>query len=212
MKKLTLALCVAATLAPSFAMAHQAGDFIVRAGTATVRPTESSENVMGLGGFKIDNDTQLGLTFSYLITDNIGVELLGATPFQHKVGLQATGDIASSRQLPPTLMAQWYFGKAEDKLRPYVGVGINYTNFYDAKFNNTGKSLGLHDLSVDNSWGAAGQVGLDYMVDKDWMINASLWYMDIDTTIKFRGSNNQKQNIDTHVDPFVFMFAVGYRF
>lgn len=74
-----------------FAMAHQAGDFIVRAGTATVRPTESSENVMGLGGFKIDNDTQLGLTFSYLITDNIGVELLGATPFQHKVGLQATG-------------------------------------------------------------------------------------------------------------------------
>ena len=49
MKKITLALCVAATLAPSFAMAHQAGDIIVRAGTATVRPTESSDNVMGLG-------------------------------------------------------------------------------------------------------------------------------------------------------------------
>lgn len=60
--------------------------------------------------------------------------------------------------------------------------------------------------------GAAGQVGLDYLVDKDWMINASLWYMDIDTTIKFRDGNNQKQSIDTHVDPFVFMFAVGYRF
>ncbi len=39
------------------------------------------------------NNTQLGLTFTYMATDNIGVELLAATPFRHKIGTRATGDI-----------------------------------------------------------------------------------------------------------------------
>lgn len=69
------------------ASAHQAGDVIVRAGAATVRPTTSSDNVLGLGGFNVDNNTQLGLTFGYMATDNIGIELLAATPFRHKVSL-----------------------------------------------------------------------------------------------------------------------------
>lgn len=52
MKK-TSFLLLAAALMPAFAQAHQAGDFIVRAGTATVRPAESSDNVLGLGSFRL---------------------------------------------------------------------------------------------------------------------------------------------------------------
>ncbi|CRY64677.1 outer membrane protein W [Yersinia pekkanenii] len=78
MKKITLALLAVATLAPTAASAHQAGDYIFRAGTATVRPNTGSDDVLGYGSFKADNNTQFGLTFSYLITDNIGVELLAA--------------------------------------------------------------------------------------------------------------------------------------
>lgn len=82
----------------------------IRAGTATVRPTEGSDNVLGsLGSFNVSNNTQLGLTFTYMATDNIGVELLAATPFRHKVGTRPTGTIATVHQLPPTLMAQWYW-------------------------------------------------------------------------------------------------------
>ncbi|XNM60902.1 OmpW family outer membrane protein [Escherichia coli] len=32
------------------------------------------------------NNTQLGLTFTHTATDNIGVELLAATPFRDKIG------------------------------------------------------------------------------------------------------------------------------
>lgn len=120
MKKVTLALLAVAALAPTAASAHQAGDYIFRAGTATVRPNTGSDDVLGYGSFKADNNTQLGLTFSYLITDNIGVELLAATPFRHKIGLEATGTIAEVKQLPPTLMAQYYFRDKQDKLRPYL--------------------------------------------------------------------------------------------
>ncbi|NIY46720.1 outer membrane protein OmpW [Cedecea colo] len=210
MKKLSLALLALGCLSGE-ALAHEAGDFFMRAGTATVRPTEGSENVLKMGGFNVSNNTQLGLTFDYMVTDNIGIELLAATPFRHKVGLGATGDLATVKQLPPTLMAQWYFGDAKSKARPYIGAGINYTTFFDTDFNQTGKEAGLSDLSVKDSWGAAGQVGLDYMVSDDWLLNMSVWYMDIDTEVKFKAGGEQ-QNIKTRIDPWVFMFSAGYRF
>lgn len=202
---------VAAAAFPAVACAHQAGDVIFRVGTATVRPTEGSDNVLGLGSFNINNNTQMGLTLGYMFTDNIGMELLAATPFQHKVGLQSTGTIAEVKQLPPSLMAQYYFGDRQDKLRPYLGVGINYTTFYDTDFNQTGRAAGLSDLSVKDSWGVATQAGLDYNLDDNWLINMSVWWMDIDTEVKFKAGGEQ-QNINTRIDPWVFMFGVGYRF
>ena len=202
---------VAAAAFPAVANAHQAGDVIFRVGTATVRPTEGSDNVLGLGSFDINNNTQMGMTLGYMFTDNIGVELLAATPFQHKVGLKSTGTIAEVKQLPPSLMAQYYFGDKLDKLRPYLGVGINYTTFYDTNFNQTARDAGLSDLSVKDSWGVATQAGLDYNLDENWLINMSVWWMDIDTEVKFKAGGEQ-QNINTRIDPWVFMFGVGYRF
>ncbi|ADO48782.1 outer membrane protein OmpW [[Enterobacter] lignolyticus] len=211
MKKLAVAALVLSSFSGG-AWAHDAGEFFIRAGTATVRPTEGSDNVLGsLGSFQVSNNTQLGLTFTYMATDNIGIELLAATPFRHKVGTGPTGTIATVHQLPPTLMAQWYFFDAKTKLRPYVGVGINYTTFFNNSFNDTGKDAGLSDLSLKDSWGAAGQVGVDYMLNQDWLINASVWYMDIDTDVKFK-ANGVNQSVSTRLDPWVFMFSAGYRF
>lgn len=107
-----------------------------------------------------------------------------------------TGDIATVHHLPPTLMAQWYFGDSSSKVRPYIGAGVNYTTFFDEKFNDTGKEAGLTDLSLKDSWGMAGQVGLDYLINRDWLINASVWYMDIDTDVRFK-AGGQQQSIST---------------
>lgn len=211
MKLKALALAVV-TLLPVVASAHQAGDFFMRAGSATVRPTGGSDNVMGLGEFNVDNNTQLGLTFTYMATDNIGIELLGATPFRHHVGLQATGNLATVHQLPPTLMAQWYFMGDTSKWQPYAGIGVNYTMFYNTDFNDTGRAAGLSNLNVKNSWGVAGQLGLDYQLTPDWMLNASVWYMNIDTKVSFDSTTQGHQSIDTHINPFVFFFGAGYRF
>lgn len=211
MNKLAVAALILSSLSAG-AYAHEAGEFFMRAGSATVRPTEGSDNVLGsLGSFNVDNNTQLGLTMTYMATDNVGVELLAATPFRHKVGTGPTGNIATVNHLPPTLMAQWYFGDAASKVRPYIGAGINYTMFFDEKFNDTGKSAGLSDLSLKNSWGAAGQVGVDYLINRNWLINASVWYMDIDTDVRFKAGGAQ-QSVSTRLDPWVFMFAAGYRF
>ncbi|MBN5271530.1 outer membrane protein OmpW [Serratia marcescens] len=210
MKKTTL-MILATMMAPMLASAHQAGDFLFRAGTATVRPNAGSDNVLGLGSLDAKNNTQLGLTFGYMVTDNIGVELLAATPFRHKVTLGGT-DLATVHQLPPTLMAQYYFGDKQDKLRPYLGVGVNYTTFFDEKFNDYGKSAGLSNLDLKDSWGVAAQAGLDYNLDEHWMLNMSVWWMNIETKTRFNDANGGHHSFDTRLDPWVFMFGAGYRF
>ncbi|MCL1084848.1 outer membrane protein OmpW [Shewanella glacialipiscicola] len=214
MRKNTVSAVVAASLlAIGFSAsvsAHQAGDIIVRAGVAVVAPNESSQDVAGNGEFIINNNTQLGLNFGYMLTDNLGIELLAATPFSHDVSLKGVGKIADTKQLPPTLVAQYYFGDAQSALRPYIGVGVNYTNFYDSEFTNDLNGA-LTDLSLSNSWGVAGQVGLDYQLSKNWLVNASVWYMQISTDVKFNLAEAPVK-IETDIDPWVYMVSVGYTF
>jgi len=214
MNRTTVSTLIAATLlAAGFTAsvsAHQAGDIIVRAGVVVVAPNESSQDVAGNGEFIVSIDTQLGLNFGYMLTDNFGVELLAATPFSHDVSLDGVGKIAETKQLPPTLVAQYYFGDAQSKLRPYIGVGVNYTNFYDNEFTN---DLGgaLTDLSMSTSWGLAAQVGLDFQMNKNWLINASVWYAKIDSDVKFKLAD-APVTIETDIDPWVYMVSVGYTF
>ena len=54
MKKLTVAALAVTTLLSGSAFAHEAGEFFMRAGSATVRPTEGAGGTLGsLGGFSV---------------------------------------------------------------------------------------------------------------------------------------------------------------
>lgn len=208
---ITASLLTASLAVPAFA--HQAGDFIVRAGAITVSPDESSDDVAGFGEFGVDDDTQLGLNFTYMVTDNIGVELVAASPFTHKVSLDGVGVIAETQQLPPTLLAEYYFGDSGSKLRPYVGAGINYTLFFDNSFNDNPAvgALKLNNLELDNSIGLAAKIGLDYEFAENWLVNASVMYADISTDVKFN-IDTTAVKIETDIDPFVYMVSLGYVF
>ncbi|MCY1401211.1 Outer membrane protein W [compost metagenome] len=230
-KSLLSASLVALALIAPLAQAHQAGDFIVRAGAATTAPNEDSGELK-LDGAKIsgtkatlDSDTQLGLTFAYMITDHVGIELLAATPFQHTVGVRGLdaatgiggldGKLADIKQLPPTLSLQYYPMEPTSKFQPYAGVGINYTMFYDEDLTSARKQEGFSNLKLQDSVGLAGQLGMDYMLTDHILVNASVWYVDIDTKASVDGPTalgvgRTKVNVD--VDPWVYMVGVGYKF
>ncbi len=218
-----LALAIAAPLAH----AHQAGDIIVRAGAITVDPQESSSDIWvgalgtDVAGTKatLDSDTQLGLNFAYMLTNNIGIELLAATPFSHDVGVKGmpggfaglNGKLGSLKHLPPTLSVVYYPLDASSAFQPYVGAGINYTWFFDTKLSSEAEGKGFSGLDMKDSWGLAAQVGMDYMLTDNIMLNAQVRYIDIDTT----GTTNilgDKVKVDVDVDPFVYMVGLGYKF
>ncbi|MCY1402608.1 Outer membrane protein W precursor [compost metagenome] len=230
-KSLLSGSLIALALTAPLAQAHQAGDFIVRAGAATVSPNEDSGELK-LNGAKVsgtkatlDSDTQLGLTFAYMITDHVGIELLAATPFQHTVGVSGLnaatglggldGKLADVKHLPPTLSLQYYPMDPTSKFQPYAGVGINYTMFFDEDLTSARKQQGFSNLELQDSVGLAGQLGMDYMLTDNILFNASVWYIDIDTKATVDGPTalgvgQTKVNVD--VDPWVYMVGLGYKF
>src|SRR5207253_4696539 len=216
----------ALALAAPLAHAHQAGDFIVRAGAASTAPNEDSGELK-LDGRKIsgtkatlDSDTQLGLAFAYMFTDHIGLELLAATPFQHQVGIKGLGPaldgkLADIKQLPPTLSLQYYPLDASSRFQPYAGVGINYTMFFGEDLTSQRKSEGFSNLKLKDSVGIAGQLGFDYMITDHMLFNASVWYVDIDTQATVDGPTALgvgQTKVDVDVSPWVYMVGVGYKF
>src|SRR3990167_5543378 len=203
---------LALAVASPAALAHKEGDIIVRAGAITVDPHEDSGeiNVGGVpqGGTKatLDSDTQLGLNFAYMLTDHVGIELLAATPFSHDVGTKGLGGLklGSIKHLPPTLSAVYYPMESGSVFQPYVGLGLNYTWFFDTELTSEAEGQGFNGLDMDDSWGLAYQVGADYMLTDNLMLNAQVRYIDIDTTgTTYAGPT--KVEVDVDVDPFVYM-------
>ncbi|WP_163836580.1 OmpW family outer membrane protein [Spartinivicinus ruber] len=200
-------------------MAYQEGDFIVRAGAATVNPNEDSGNVKAGGAdtgwtVGVDSNTQLGLTGTYMLTDHIGIGLLAATPFEHTLDLKSSpdnGSLADIKHLPPTLTVQYYFNDTKADLQPYVGAGVNYTTFFDEEFTSKRKAQGYNSLDLEDSWGVAFEAGVDYKLTDNLLVNASVWYLDIDTEANFKVGNT-KAKVDVELDPWVYMVGLGYKF
>ena len=225
-KSLLSASLIALALAAPVAHAHQAGDFILRAGAITTAPNENSGDIK-LDGSKVsgskatlDSDTQLGLAFAYMLTDHVGLELLAATPFQHTVGVKGLGagldgKLGDIKQLPPTLSLQYYPMEPSSKFQPYAGIGLNYTMFFDEDLASNRKAQGFSDLKLKDSVGLAGQLGMDYMINDNFLVNASVWYIDSDTKATIDGPTALgvgKTKVDVDVDPWVYMVGVGYKF
>ncbi len=210
MKK-RFATTLLATLIATSAQAYQAGDFLLRAGPAGVLPTGDSDDT-GLGaGTKVEAQDawSLGITFTYMATDNIGVGVLAAWPFTHDIDgagtISSVGTVGETKHLPPTVTVQYHFDSGSN-LHPYVGAGLNYTYFFDEK---TKGALAGESLSLDSSWGLAGEIGVDYDLQNDWLLGAQLFYIDIDTKAKVSGAAG---NFDVEIDPWVVMFSVGKKF
>jgi outer membrane protein len=200
------------------ASAYEAGDVLLRAGPTWVLPNDDSSAVKPIpgSGVEVDDGISLGFSVTYLLTPQIGVELLAALPFEHDIkgeGSLDGVDIGSIKHLPPTVTLQWYPDLGLDWVQPYVGAGINYTTFFDEDADGELEAIvGKTDISLDDSWGYALELGADWRVSDRWYVNTSLWYVDIatDATLKTAGAGTLKTDVD--IDPLVVMVGVGMRF
>lgn len=207
------ALCL--TTAQS-AFAEQ-GDWLVRLRGIVVAPTEQSSAVLpGFpgGSVTVDNAIVPELDFTYFLTNNIGAELILATSPHDISGagtLAGLSEIADVMALPPTLTLQYHF-MPDAKLRPYVGVGVNYTIFYSEDASTSlVTALGPTAVALDDTVGVAFQAGVDFEVTDRWFINVDVKYIQIDTTATLN-SGGVINSVDVDLDPIVAGVGVGFRF
>lgn len=228
--KTIASLLLAASAAPALA------NWSVNMGAITVSPQDSSkplntvEAVAGLPAnsteVTVNTNTQLGITIDYQLDKHWTLELIAATPFSHDVTVQGSAIdglvLGKTKHLPPTLLAQYHFEVGDSRFDPFVGVGLNYTNFFKEKVSgelvSTLQALNVADtedkveLKLKDSWGLAMQAGMNIKLADHWSAHLMLSKMDIDTTGRVLVNNNSIQSVDVSIDPYVWMMAARYSF
>ena len=106
-------------------LAYEQGDKVVRIGAAMVHP--AGDGALN-GALDVGNNTQLGLDGTYMLNNQLGIGVLAATPFKHDITLNGK-NIGSTKHLPPTVTLQYHFN-TNTQFHPYVGAGVNYTQFF----------------------------------------------------------------------------------
>lgn len=179
--------------------ASQDFHWMVRGGFSQIVPTPDSGHITP-GKVDIDNDIGPTFNIAYFITPHWAVDLLGGLPFKHDIRLNG-GKVGSTKQLPPIVTFQYHFFPYAS-VRPFVGIGVNYTHFFEEKLDGGG------DLHLSDSWGLAYQAGFDVALGEHWSIGTDVRYARIDSDVKING--NKVGKVD--VDPMVYSLNVGFRF
>ena len=205
MKLVRYALAASLALAAMPAFAQSAGHWTLGVGVHNVDPKSDNGTLTAtpLGNLKMDigSNARPTITAEYFLKDNLGVEILAALPFQHDLDVVGVGTVGSTKHLPPTVSLQYHFGKG--KVRPFVGLGLNYTTFFSTK---TEGAINGTNLDLSNSWGLAGHVGVDFQVSEKGAIRIDYRKIDIDTDVKLNGAKLGTKNT-VNIDPSVYGIA-----
>ena len=202
--------------------AQSAGSFSARVGVTRIDPQTSSGwlSPPAFANTRVDvgaaNQISGGLT--YMVTDNWALDMPVAPPFKHNFygagAIAGVGKIGETKALPISIFAQYRFGEANSKFRPYVALGLTYAVF--TKERTTAALNGLTGgtlahpttASVDNKFGVTPQIGFVYNFNERWFVDASF----SKSFLKTKAHLSSGQSINLKLDPNVYFVGVGYRF
>ncbi|MFN3889799.1 MAG: OmpW/AlkL family protein [Beijerinckiaceae bacterium] len=199
--------------APAPVMTYEPFDpWMIRLRVIGVLPDGDSKVSVGgapyVNGLKISNAVVPELDITYFFTKNIAVEAiccLAPHSIKGSKALAGVGEIGDTLLFPPTVMLQYHFTNF-GAFKPYVGVGVNWTHY----FNNDAKGL-FNSLKIDDSFGVAAQIGFDYMINRNWGINFDVKriLMRPDATVRLGAVPITAK---VHIDPWIVGAGIVYRF
>ena len=205
-KTLAAALAVMTSLAPIATQAQSSSEnpWMVRVRAVDLLwANGQSGGVVQSANVKAADKVIPEFDISYFFTKNIAAELVLTYP--QSIQIDAGGSkLGTIKALPPSLLLQYHFTNF-GAFKPYVGAGVNYTIF------SSRNNLGGGAYSVDNSsFGGVGQVGMDYMFDKNWGLNVDLKYATMSTNVtdSATGANVGKLTLN----PWMPAVGVTYKF
>lgn len=185
-------------------------NFQVKVGVSSVQPAEKS-NISAIGGeVNISNEYVPTLQIEYFFTNSISAELLCCVA-THDVKAENTAlgtvDLGQVSHFPPTLTVKYHWTDM-GAFQPYLGVGMNYTTFYDKKLPAGGPVTAIH---YDDSLGGALQAGFDYKLDDHWSLNVDVRKVWISSDVAISaGATQIAAKVD--VNPLILTVGTGYRF
>ena len=151
------------------------------------------------------------------LTPNLGLELVVGIP--PRIKSRATGSVAflgdnvlSAKNVAPTLLMNYYFGDASSTIRPYVGLGLNYTHLSPRSVSAIGSNIGsVVDLHVGSSWGLAAQAGVSYRINDRWSAQASVATFRVKSRLTVRAGGLER-SVTMRMNPVAAAAALSYSF
>jgi outer membrane protein len=214
MQTTTIRTAAALTLAAAAcSTAWAEGETTLKLGAIRYDTHARTTGITGIGipagaDAEVGDASTLVFTAERALNDKWGMELvLGVPP---KIKAKASGSVAflgevlTARNVAPTLFLTHHFGSAGDTLRPYAGLGINYTRFTDVK-----TPYGW-DVSLSDSWGPAAHVGVDWNMNKNWGLWASYAMVHVKSKLVATGAVVLQTTIDFR--PRTYSAGLLYRF
>ena len=199
MRKTLLALVAVAALAPALASAQDTGNWLIRARAVHLDSANKDDTGLGL---TINNKWIPEVDITYFFSPNIAAELILTYPQKQTVSSNGTS-IGTFKHLPPTLTAQYHF-TGLGAIRPYVGLGVNYTNISSVDLLGGGANL------KRNSYGLAAQIGADFPMGGGWLLNVDLKKVQIGTDVLVGATETNAGSFK--VDPLLISVGFGKRF
>lgn len=195
---------------PTPSAAHEAGEFLVRIRGIVVMPDESGSLSQIGGDLQVSTSYAPEIDFSYFFTDAISLELIAAVT-KHDLEARNTAagsvDLGNTWVLPPTLLAQYHFF-SDSMVSPYIGVGFNYTIFFDESAGPVASSV-----SIDDAMGPAFQAGFDVQFpNSNFVFNADAKFILLSPDVKARVGGTRIKSNNFDLNPWIFGFGFGYKF
>jgi outer membrane protein len=211
-KTLVAAMAAVVSLAPIAAQAQAAAEnpwmVRVRAVDLLFQNGQSGGNgsVQSLN-IKAQNQWIPEFDVTYFFTKNIAAELVLTYPQQVNITSgSGNTNVGKITALPPSLLAQYHFTDL-GAFKPYVGLGVNYTIFGNRQnFPVLGNSVTVNQSSL----GVVGQIGMDYMFDKNWGMNLDLKYATMSTEVKTVAGGTNLGTLT--LNPWMPAVGVTYKF
>jgi outer membrane protein len=186
LKSLVVAMAAVASLAPIASQAQSAEDnpWMLRVRAVDLLFQNGQSGLVQAANVKAKNQVIPEFDVSYFFTKNIAAELVLTWPQQVNITYGAgSANAGKITALPPSLLLQYHFTEL-GAFKPYVGAGVNYTIFGNRQ---NFPALGNQAQVDQSSFGFAGQVGMDYMIDKNWGLNVDVKYITMSTNVTGSG-------------------------
>jgi len=135
-----------------------------------------------------------------------GPATVGSVPYDGQV-------ISTARWFSPSLVFNYLFLSPHSLIRPYLGVGLNYTHFYDRQSTPAGNAVagGPTELSLQDSFGPVGTLGVRFRLAHSFSAYLSYSFSRVHTHLQ-ANTLGEIRTTNVNFGPEALVAAVGYSF
>ena len=172
---------------------------------------------------EVNNVDTIYLAYLRRVTSNVEVELTAGVPPSTDLvgkGPNTVGSVPYNGQVlgrvkwfSPTLLVHYVFLDESNRWRPYAGIGVNFTHFFDRETSANGNAVlgGPTYITQTNSIGPAASLGMSYKPTDHWQVIASYNWARVKSDLDLNTEGVvRRSTVDFR--PTAIVFAMGYTF